>query len=314
MTGTPFTAGLHQLDPDVWAWLHPDGGWGRSNAGLIRGQDLTLLVDTQFDLAHTAAMLTAMRSITDAAPIRHAVNTHGNGDHCYGNELLASDVRIWAAPEATAHLRAESPALLAGMLAAELPAPLADYLQDSFGAFEFAGISPRMPDQAITADHDLDLGGRPVRLLRASPAHTHGDVAVYDMDSGVVFTGDLLFIGGTPIMWAGPAESWIATLERLLALDADTFVPGHGPVTDAAGVRAVRDYLEHIDTHTRQLHASGCSAAEAVRQIDLGPFADLGNPERIVINVDAIYRHLDPEHPPANLAALFGGMARWAHG
>jgi glyoxylase-like metal-dependent hydrolase (beta-lactamase superfamily II) len=313
MTSIPFTAGLHQLDSHVWAWLHPDGGWGRSNAGLIGCQDLTLLVDTQFDLAHTAAMLAAMRPITEAAPIRHAVNTHGNGDHCYGNELLASDVTIWAAPEASAHLRAESPALLAGMLAADLPAPLGEYLQASFGAFEFAGITPRMPDQAITADHDLDLGARPVRLLRAGPAHTHGDVAVHDVNSGVVFTGDLLFIGGTPIMWAGPAESWIATLDRLLALDADTFVPGHGPVTDAAGVCAVREYLGYIGARTRQLYASGRSAAEAARRIDLGPFADLGNPERIVINVDTIYRHLDPEHPPPDLPALFAAMAGWAH-
>lgn len=55
MTVVPFTAGLHQLAEHVWAWLQPDGGWGLSNAGLVRGGDQSLLIDTQFDLPRTRA-------------------------------------------------------------------------------------------------------------------------------------------------------------------------------------------------------------------------------------------------------------------
>ena len=108
MSVIPITAGLHQLAEDVWAWLQPDGGWGLSNAGLIRGGDQSLLIDTLFDLPRTRAMLDEMRPIVAASAIRYAVNTHGNGDHCYGNELLAADTQILAAPEATMHMRAES--------------------------------------------------------------------------------------------------------------------------------------------------------------------------------------------------------------
>jgi len=312
MTSTPFTPGLHRLADDCWAWLQPDGGWGLSNAGLIRDGGQSLLVDTQFDLARTRAMLTAMRPVTDTAPVTDAVNTHGNGDHCYGNELLGPDVRIWAAPEASAHMQAESPALLAAMMQADVGPALSAYLHASFGQFDFTGISPRLPDHRVTADQDLPLGGRRIRLIRPGPAHTHGDVVVHDPASGVVFAGDLLFIGGTPIMWAGPAQSWIATLDRLLALDADTFVPGHGPVTGADGVRQVRGYLEHVDAAAREAHARGRTAAQAARGIDLGPFAELGNPERVVINVDTTYRHLDSRHPAPDLVALFAAMATWA--
>jgi len=306
-----FTDGLHRLADGVWAWLQPDGGWGLSNAGLIDGGGQSLLVDTQFDLARTRRMLAAMAPVTSGSPIAAAVNTHGNGDHCFGNELLDPAVRIWAAPEAGSHLRAESPQLLASLMDADLDPQLAGYLRRAFGSFEFSGISTRLPDADVVSDTELVIGSRTVRLLRLGPAHTHGDVAVFDPASGVVFAGDLLFIGGTPIMWAGPASSWIAALDRLLALDADRFVPGHGPVTDAAGVREVIAYLAHVEAGAAELHARGRTVRQAADELELGRFAGWGNPERLVINIDSCYRHLDPGHPAPDILALFDQMARW---
>jgi glyoxylase-like metal-dependent hydrolase (beta-lactamase superfamily II) len=310
MSTVDYTDGLHQVADGVWAWLQPDGGWGLSNAGLVDGGGSSLLVDTQYDLPRTRRMLAAMAEVTATSPIEDAVNTHGNGDHCYGNELLDPAVRIWAAPEAGDHLRAESPQLLASLMGADLGPELSGYLRRSFGAFEFSDVTGRLPDSAVTADTDLTIGSRTVRLLRFGPAHTHGDVAVYVPDSGVVFAGDLLFIDGTPIMWAGPASSWIAALRRLLDL-ADTFVPGHGPVTDAAGVEEVIEYLAHVEAGAAELHARGRTAEQAAAELDLGRFAAWGNPERLVINVDSCYRALEPGYPAPDLVALFGQMARW---
>jgi glyoxylase-like metal-dependent hydrolase (beta-lactamase superfamily II) len=313
MSKIDYTAGLHQLADGIWAWLQPDGGWGLSNAGLIDGDGHSLLVDTQFDLARTRAMLAAMAPITAGSPIRDAVNTHGNGDHCFGNELLDPAVRIWAAPEAGAHLQAESPQLLVSMMSADLGPELSGYLRRSFGAFDFTGIHPRLPDGEVIVDTDLAVGSRTVQLLRFGPAHTHGDVAVFDPASGVVFAGDLLFIGGTPIMWAGPASSWIAALHRLLALDADTYVPGHGPVTDAAGVQEVIAYLAHVEAGAADRYAQGRTVEQAAAELDLGRFAAWGNAERLVINLDSCYRQLDPAHPAPDVVSLFAQMARWRH-
>jgi glyoxylase-like metal-dependent hydrolase (beta-lactamase superfamily II) len=311
MTSIAYTAGLHQVADGCWAWLQPDGGWGLSNAGLVDGGGHSLLVDTQFDLAHTRRMLAGMAPVTAGSPIRHAVNTHGNGDHCFGNELLDPAARIWAAPEARAHLQAESPQLLATMMSADVDPRLSDYLRRSFGAFDFTGIRSRLPDAEVSADTELSIGSRTVQLLRCGPAHTHGDVAVFDPAGGVVFAGDLLFIGGTPIMWAGPASSWIAVLQRLLALDADTYVPGHGPVTDAAGVRDVISYLAYVEAGAADLHARGRTVRQAAAELELGRFAAWGNPERLVINIDTCYRHLDPAHPAPDLISLFTMMAGW---
>ena len=89
MANWKFTRGLHDLGNGCWAWLQPDGGWGWSNAGLIADGEATLLVDTLFDLPNTADMLAAMRrSVPAAAAIDTLVNTHANGDHTYGNQLV----------------------------------------------------------------------------------------------------------------------------------------------------------------------------------------------------------------------------------
>ena len=60
---------------------------------------------------------------------------------------------------------------------------------------------------------------------------------VHVPEDRTIFTGDILFIGGTPIVWAGPLANWIAACDLMLGMDVDTVVPGHGPVTDKSGRR-----------------------------------------------------------------------------
>ena len=85
----PYSLGLHEVADGCHAYLQPDGGWGYSNAGLVVGDGASMLVDTLFDLRLTAEMLAAMSHVTGPAPIGTVVNTHANGDHCYGNQLVA---------------------------------------------------------------------------------------------------------------------------------------------------------------------------------------------------------------------------------
>src|SRR5438045_2449987 len=91
MNRWPYTKGLHDLGNSVYAYLQPDGSWGWSNAGIITDGDASLLIDTLFDLQLTQEMLDTMRkSIPAAAHIDMLVNTHANGDHCFGNELVVN--------------------------------------------------------------------------------------------------------------------------------------------------------------------------------------------------------------------------------
>jgi glyoxylase-like metal-dependent hydrolase (beta-lactamase superfamily II) len=308
----PYTRGLHEIAEGVWAWLQPDGGWGRSNAGLIAGDGASVLVDTLFDLPLTREMLAAMERVTVGHPITDAVNTHGNGDHCFGNALLGPDVRIHAAPEAAGRMHHESPEVISAILKLDLGPQLNDFARRCFGAFAFDGITLRDPDVLVREDTTLDVGGREVRLLPLGPAHTGGDVAVHVPGAGVLFAGDLLFIGGTPIMWTGPAESWFDACETMIALEPEVIVPGHGPVTTVEGVREVQAYLRHVAEQAREAFAAGKTWQQAALEADLDRFAGLPDAERIVISMHAQYRHLDPDLPESGPKELFALMARWA--
>ena len=94
------------------------------------------------------------------------------------------------------------------------------------------------------------MGDTEVRLIEVGPAHTQGDVIVHVPSQGVVYTGDILFNGGHPIVWAGPVANWMAACDRILALDAPTVVPGHGPVW-AEAVQAQRDYFTYLTDEVR---------------------------------------------------------------
>ncbi|HVV12253.1 MBL fold metallo-hydrolase [Amycolatopsis sp.] len=307
MPRVPYTRGLHPVAPDVWAWLAPDGGWGRSNAGLIAGPGSSLLVDTLFDLPQTREMLGQMAAVTTKRPLSAAVNTHGNGDHCFGNSLLPADAPIYAAP-ATAHrMHAESPELLAQLVAAFPDS----YAAKAFSAYEFEGIRLRDPDVTVTGETVVELGERRIRIVPVAPAHTEGDVIVHVPDVATVFTGDLLFIEGAPIVWAGPIENWLGALDDILALEPEVVVPGHGPVTDADGIRDVQAYLRHVDSQAREAFRAGKTWREAAFGMDLDRFAKLRDSERVVINTHAVYRHLDPGLAAANVVELFQAMGEW---
>ena len=239
---------LEELGDGCHAYVQRGGGWGWSNAGLVVGDGRSLLVDTLFDLRLTEAMLDLMAPLTRDAPVSSLVNTHANGDHCYGNSEVA---RRWSTAEivssaATAHEMADvPPAMLAALNKA--PGEVGELFRSFFGEFEFDGIELVLPDRTFDGRLTLDVGGRLVELVEVGPAHTAGDTIVHVPDAATVYTGDILFIGGTPIVWAGPLSNWIAACDLMLGLDVDTVVPGHGPVTDKSGVVTVREYLAHDD-------------------------------------------------------------------
>ena len=306
-----YSKGLHELGDGCFAYLQPDGSWGWSNAGLVLGDGASLLVDTLFDLRLTAEMLEAMSPVTTGAPIATLVNTHANGDHCYGNELVDGAEIISSA--ATAHEMTEvPPAMLAALNRAE--GDVGALFRHFFGAFEFDGIEVRMPSRTFEGRLDVEVGGRLVELIEVGPAHTRGDTLAHVPDARTVYTGDILFIGGTPIVWAGPLSNWVAACDLMLGMDIDTVVPGHGPVTDKAGVASVRDYLAFVDREATERHRAGVDAWEAARDIaravgarpEFGGWSEFG---RIAVNVDTAYRSLDPGYVPPNIVEQFRRMA-----
>jgi cyclase len=302
----PFTRGLFGVADGCHAWLQPDGGWGWSNAGLVVGEGASLLVDTLFDLHLTADMLATMAPVTAGAPIGTVVNTHANGDHCYGNQLVSGASII--ASSATAEEMHDVPASVLLALN-DAPGHVGELFRSFFGAFDFRGIEPTLPTRTFDGSLSIDVGGRRVELIELGPAHTRGDTIVHVPDASVVYTGDLLFSGGTPIVWAGPLANWIAACDRITALAPEVVVPGHGPVSTLAEVRDCREYLAMVEREATLRHQAGLTAAEAARDIALGPFGDWGEFGRIAVNVENVYRQLDPSHRAADIVAMFSEMA-----
>jgi cyclase len=313
MATVAYTKGLHELGDGLYAYLQPDGGWGWSNAGLITADDTSLLVDTLFDLNLTKAMLEAMAPITSARPIGQAFNTHGNGDHWYGNDLLPDGIPILATAGAVEVMCASTPSAVHILFnELDLGPEFEAFAQRSMRRFDFASVTQRLPTRTFEQQHTLTVGDRAVHLIELGPAHTVGDAIAHVPDADVVFTGDILFIDGTPLMWAGPVSNWLTACERIIELKAKTIVPGHGPVTDDAGVRDVQRYLTYVRDEARKRFDAGMDDAAAADDIDIGDFRDWGDPERIAANVANLYREFDPALPALSPPELFVRMAHWS--
>lgn len=311
-----FEKGLHEIGRGLYGYLQPDGSWGWSNAGLVVDGDQSLLVDTLFDLRLTREMLDAMRRAEPRAATRIGtlVNTHANGDHCYGNALVPG-AEIVASTSAAEEMKQLPAAVLGGMvksLGAD-DSPLGRFVKRAFGPFALdevgATVLPtRTFDRALT----LRVGDRAVELLEVGPAHTRGDVIVHVPDARTVFTGDILFVEGTPIVWEGPVSNWIVACDRILALNAEVIVPGHGPITDHRGAEAVRAYLVYVTREARARFEAGLDAVSAAYDIPLGEFAHWGDRERIVVNVDTLYREFGAPSAAGDTLRLLRGMGEYA--
>jgi glyoxylase-like metal-dependent hydrolase (beta-lactamase superfamily II) len=247
------------------------------------------------------------RAVPAAERIETVVNTHANGDHTFGNQLVEG-ARILAS-ERTAEEMSEAPPELLASLVEQGPnlGRVGEYVARIFGPFEFRGITLTLPGETFAGELTLRVGGKEVHLFEAGPAHTRGDTLVHVPADRVLYTGDILFHGGHPIAWAGPVSNWIAACERILGMDVDVIVPGHGPLADKAAVRELRDYFAYVEAEARERHARGMTPLEAARDIALDRWAAWGEAERLVVNIATIYRELDGGEP--NVLELMTQMA-----
>jgi cyclase len=328
---TRFEGGLTEVGPGIHAWLQPNGLLGESNAGLVVGDGASLLVDTLWDPRLTRRMLAAMAPLIEKAPIETLVNTHSDGDHWWGNQEVA-EAEIIATESAARVMEDESPAEMrrfgalarALRLAGSMPFPyprrgdvdvIAAYASEALAPFDFDEVRLLPPTRVFSGELELDVGGREVRLIEVGPAHTPGDLIVWVPDAQIAIAADILFIGVTPIMWAGPLERWVAALGRLLELGAERLVPGHGPVCGPDEVRRLIDYWRWLGEAAGQRLDAGRSPAQTARELVLGDeiaqrgFADWLAPERVLVSVGTIDAHrrgiAKPPGPRQLIVAFF---------
>lgn len=311
-----YTKGIHDLGNGCYAYLLPDGSWGWSNAGLIVDGDATLMVDTLFDLKLTAEMLETYRaSIPTAKDIGILVNTHADGDHTFGNQLV-KDARIIGTQGTVDDFMRFDPAILQKVnLNAEQFGSAGVFMQECFRPFDFSGIELTPPTEVFTGTLDIMVGDKKVQLIEVGPSHSLGDALVYVPDDKVLFTGDILFTEGTPIAWYGPVYRWINVCDMVLDMDVETVVAGHGPISTKDDVRRMRDYLQYVTDKARPLWEQGMDYLEASYKIDLGEYRDWNDAERVVVTIQTLFDDFTdaPERPVRAPIPYFTEMKGFRH-
>ncbi|WKV74881.1 MBL fold metallo-hydrolase [Streptomyces sp. PCS3-D2] len=283
---------LVQPAPGVYAYVQPDGGWCLNNAGFVSDGGRTLLIDT----AATERRALALRDAIAAAGVplpRTVVNTHHHGDHTYGNCVFTPGALILG------HDAARAEQLAAG-----------HQLEMIWPATDFGAIDITAPDLTYSDRATVHVGSTEVRVVHPGVAHTTGDSVVWVPEHRVVFTGDLVFAGGTPFLAMGSLAGSLRALELLRSLDAETVVPGHGPLTDPSSYDSTERYLRYVAEVSREGRAGGLTPLEVARQADLGEFAAWRESERLVANVHRAYAELagEPEGAPLDIPAVLADM------
>lgn len=293
-----FGAEVVQVGTNAYAYVQPDGTWFINNTGFVVGTEGVVLIDTSSTEARTRAFLDAVRRVADV-PIQVVINTHHHGDHTHGNYLTAPAPII-------AHRECKRIVEAAGI----------DHYPTAFEQPEWGHLEMRAPTITFDSRMDVWAGETKVELhTMGGVAHTSNDVVAWLPDDGVLYTGDLVFHGGTPFVLMGSVQGSLDSLNVLRGFDAQTVVPGHGKVTGPQVFDEIERYLSMIlDVATKAL-AAGQTPLEAAQQLDLGEFASLTDSERIVGN---LYRAMaELQGPEANeamsIVAAIGDMIRF-HG
>ncbi|MGC4026007.1 MAG: quinoprotein relay system zinc metallohydrolase 2 [Mesorhizobium sp.] len=222
------------------------------NVGLVVGTESAALIDSGGSYLEGAELLRSIREITNK-PLRYLINTHMHPDHIFGNAAFK-----------------ETGAQIVGH--ANLPAALeargAFYLQSfrrQLGDELMRGVEIIPPTVLVADRMELDLGNRKLDLRAWQPAHTDNDLTIMDRKSGILFAGDLVFLGHLPTM-DGSILGWMRQLDELAAIPARGVVPGHGPSPSAwpDAIAPERRYFETLATDLRAAIKAGIPLAQAV--------------------------------------------------
>jgi cyclase len=281
---------LRRLSEHVWACEQLQRGLGWSNSGLVASGG-GVVVDTLYDDRLTRQMAALYAGVHPDAP-RRVVNTHHDGDHCWGNQVFAGAEIIAHRGCASRFDRFQPAQAEAIRTMVDPPEHLRDVAEE-FAPFDFSGVVLTPPTTVVDGDTSLDLDGLRLDLLHVGPAHTEGDLVAHVPDEGVVVTGDVLFHGCAPIGWEGTTDNWIAALARIEALEPEHVVPGHGPICGVDGVAALRRYLQDVQRAAQAAWAEGVAVLDACTRIDIGPYATWDDPHRLPATVHRVYRECD---------------------
>jgi cyclase len=239
--------------------LYVISGEGGNVAVYVTGEGV-VLVDDMFYRSY-ANILAEVASVTDR-PIKYELNTHQHDDHAGGNAKILAIANVIAQDNVRANL-------------SHIKQP---YYEDT------PGTPIGLPSITFADELAVHLGGKEVRALYFGRGHTSGDAVVYFPELKAIHTGDL-FLGrpkdtaanGKPrgvniyvdYAQGGSFLEWTRTLDRVLELDFDTVIPGHGPVSTKAGLVQFRADLEAMRDRIAELIRAGATKQQVLTTFEM---------------------------------------------
>jgi cyclase len=228
-SGEPFSTAIRVVKPGLWVIPGYDGQVTGGNTAVRGTPTGVLIVDTRFGEA-SKEIVPKVKSVTPQ-PIKYVLSTHSHNDHTGGNPLFAGTAEL------VAHRNVRE-----NMIRGKQPSP---------------------PNVVFNDEASVFLGNVEVQLKYVGRGHTNGDAVIYFPDLKVVHTGDLVVWGKrtdgsilTPFADTdngGSLFDWPATLDRVLQIDFDTAIPGHGPLLTKNDVRAFREKVATLRQRLTEL-------------------------------------------------------------
>ncbi len=208
-----------EIEPGIFM-VEARGGFGGGNMAVLVGEGHVAMIDD--GLPPLAENLLTHVTETAGGPIEFMVNTHVHGDHAGGNAHFANTGTVIFAHD---NIRKR-------------------LLEDASGAGGPGGLPVITFGDGVT----FHLGNIEARVRHLPKAHTDGDAAIFFPDANVIHTGDILFHGIFPYIDldnGGTVDGYIAAQQKIwsMADEATKIIPGHGPLTDKAGMKTDVDML-----------------------------------------------------------------------
>ena len=213
---------------------------GIANAGFIIGDKEVLVIDAEMTADAAGQILDAIKNET-SKPVTKLVLTHSDGDHINGIGGFPKGLEVYASDVAKKEIA------------------------DEFKAQNLPNLLDYLPTKTFSDKMEITLGSERIQLLYFGPAHTSGDTVVFIPGEKVAFIGDLAFIGRDPLIHrhkGGTALGLIKTLQAILQLDADKFVPGHNDVLSRGDIENLLKDVQEKVAKVRSLVQEGKSLSE----------------------------------------------------
>jgi cyclase len=271
---------LKQLAPNVYAYQQ-EGGTGHlnagiSNAGLFVGEDSLLVFDALGYPMQSKAFIAAAKKAGGGKPITHLISSHHHGDHVAGNQFFLP-TQISSHP----YCRQE---VLKAIPNTPPSWPKAEGLADGTEVRKLAPPTVTFEDNLI-----YSIGGNVVEFRFVGPAHTWGDLVAYLPQHKILFAADLAFFHLVPYCHNAHISKWMEAIDKVLKMDVDVIVPGHGPVGGKKELAESGEYFRFLKAEVKKRFDAKMSAGAAAADIKMGKYDNWMGPERLLMNTVRLY-------------------------